>query len=282
MYCEKCGATIPDKSKFCPECGEKLILEENIVKESPKEELKEEVIDAEVVETKAAEATEPKAAEAAEPKANNATETKADKATEATEPKADKTAEGKNSQEEEPSVSKRFAESEAVQNAKKEVNDIFEEAKTASDIQNGSTPKEGAAMPRQEVSFMVKWFYWTGRRDRFDYLLVAITTSIASLALGANPLISFVLCYISAVNLVKRLHDTDHSGWFALFLMVVEYIILNLTWLFGLLGLGIMAAGSFVGLLVFLIPLLIVWGIKLWIFFMPGTNGTNSYGPVPK
>ena len=270
MYCVKCGATIPDKSKFCPECGEKVILEENVVKKSHQEE----VIDAEVVEPNIDDA-EPKAAETAEAKSNDAEP-------EAVESKSDNATEEKTTQEEQPSAAKKFADSEAVQNAKKEVNDIFEEAKTASNMQNGSPLKDGATMPREEVSFMVKWFYWTGRRDRFDYLLVAIATSIASLALGANPLISFVLCYISAVNLVKRLHDTDHSGWFALFLMVVEYIILNLTWLFGLLGLGIMAAGSFVGLLVFLIPLLIVWGIKLWIFFMPGTNGTNSYGPVPK
>lgn len=225
MYCAKCGTEIPDKSKFCPECGEKIVVEEPVAEAAPKE---ENIID------------------------------------------------------EAKKAGKSFAESENVQNAKKEVNDIFEEAKTASDMQNGTAVKEGAAVPREEVSFMVKWFYWTGRRDRFDYLLVAIATSVASLALGANPLISFLLCYISGVNLVKRLHDADRSGWFALFLMIVEYVILNLTWLFGLLGLGIAAAGSWAGLLVFLIPLLIVWGIKLWIFFVPGTNGANSYGPVPK
>ncbi len=242
MYCVKCGTEIPDKSKFCPECGAKVVPLENVTEPPQQGTTEEKIVEAEESTIKA----------------------KFDEAVDSAK-----------------KAGKSFADSEAVQNAKKEVNDIFEEAKSASDIQDG-TATDGGAVPREEVSFLVKWFFWTGRRDRFDYLIVAIVTSLASLALGSNPLISLLLCYISGVNIVKRLHDADHSGWFAFFIMLAEYVILNLTWLFGLLGLGIIAAGSLSGMFLMLIPLLIVWGIKLWIFFVPGTKSANRFGPVPK
>lgn len=240
MFCTQCGSELTENDKFCPNCG-----------------AKNRALDVKVTE-------EAEAEEAIEEKLHEAGETAKEKINEAVD-SAKKAGEN-------------FAASDAVQNAKKEMHDIIDEAKAASERQAGQAD-ENTAVPRESVSFLVDWFYWTGRRSRLKYLWVGCVTSICSLALGSTGILSLLFCYVSAVNLVKRLHDVDKPGWYAFLLMAAEYIIICLTWLFGLVGLGVAAAGVTSGLFLWLIPLMLVWAIKLWVFFIPGTKGPNKYGP---
>tara|TARA_R110002051_G_scaffold306845_2_gene377639 strand:- start:3429 stop:3851 length:423 start_codon:yes stop_codon:yes gene_type:complete len=50
MYCIECGGKMPEKSKFCPNCGKKQILEEPSVKEQIAEKIIEKEIVRQVVE----------------------------------------------------------------------------------------------------------------------------------------------------------------------------------------------------------------------------------------
>lgn len=307
MYCAKCGNQIADKAKFCPECGAKLEVEaaEEVVKaeaakaeEIEREEVKaeaEEIMDAEIVEEKAEASQEPAASDSeVKPQTENEDESKADgeinsqaeAADISDKPEKSTTDTVKDKLEEAVEDAKKagkdFAESDAVQNAKKEVHSIINEAKVASELQGGKAAEGETVVPRQEVSFLVDWLYWTGRRSRMKYLLICILTSVCSLALGATGILSLLFCYVSAVNLVKRLHDFDKPGWYAFLLMFAEYVIINLTWIFGLLGAGLAVAGATSGLLLWLVPLLLIWGIKLWVFTVPGTKGSNRFGPEPE
>lgn len=309
MLCANCGKEIKDNAKFCPECDIKIVPAEE-VKEEPKveepkvEEAKtsDEPIDVEAEAVAAEESpkgsdepidVEAEAVEESPKSEEAATSEESPKSEEAATSEESPGSEEKSTSdtvkekideavEDAKKAGKEFAESDMVQNAKKEMNDILEEAKSASQRQAGTAGAEETVQPRESVSFLVDWFYWTGRRSRMSYLLVGIVTSVCSLALGATGILSLLFCYISAVNLVKRLHDFDKPGWYAFLLMFAEYVIINLTWIFGLLGAGLAAAGITSGLIMWLIPLLIVWGIKLWVFFVPGTKGPNRFGPEPK
>lgn len=84
--------------------------------------------------------------------------------------------------------------------------------------------------------------------------LIALGTFVPSLAVG-----------------VRRLHDTNRSGWWML-LGVVPYLLSIVLLLSGSLALaatmGIVALLCAIALLVFMV--------------LPGTNGPNQYGPDPK
>ena len=282
MYCTECGKQIDDKAKFCPECGAKILKEaaaeeteikaektaaEEIVAE-PVEEVKEETKaapDIEDAEVKAAPEDKATAAETAEKSTSDTVKEKLEGA-------ADSAKE----------AAKGFASSEAVQSAKKEMDNIFQEAKAASAQQSGKAGAGETVTPREEVSFLVDWLYWSGRRGRMKYLLIAILLSICSISVGSYYWLNLFICYASFVNLVKRFHDCDKSGFCAFLLLLAESVILGLTLIFGIIGIGVAATGTLSGLLLWLVPLMIVWAIKLWIFFWPGTPGPNKYGPEPK
>lgn len=298
MLCVKCGNELTENDKFCPNCGNRVEIEEAL-NEEPKESFQEAVAKEETCfQQKAAEVKEVEEEAAAQQNDNEKEEEKIDSTANSNKNEQecaqnkednDKSAENTVKQGFESVVDsakkagEAFVASETVKDAKKEFDNIVNEAKTASDRQAGKeSAGEGTAEPRESVSVLVDWFYWTGRRGRMKYLLVGLVTSLCSLAFGSTGILSLLFCYMSAVNLVKRLHDCDKSGWFAFLLMAIEYLIINLTWIFGLIGLGVVAAGSMAGLFIWLIPLLLVWAIKLWVFFVPGTVGANRYGPEPK
>ena len=259
MYCANCGKELDAKSKFCPECGAKVVKEvkEAIVQEATQETAKEETVKENVQDTAK--------------KEQNTEETPAEKTVKEQLDEAVDSAKKKGEE---------FMESDAVKDAKKEFNNIINEARSANDIQSGKVEAGAASTaPRESVSFFVDWFYWTGRRGRMKYLLIAILLSLCSFAFGSTGILSLLFCYMSAVNLIKRLHDFEKPGWYAFVLMLIEYALISLTWLFGIVGLGVAATGALSGLLLWLVPLLIVWAIKLWVFFIPGTKGVNKYGP---
>lgn len=76
---------------------------------------------------------------------------------------------------------------------------------------------------------------------------------------------------------VRRLHDTNRSGWWILS-PFVGYV---LVWI----GIGMAASGSAAGSALATIGMIIaaVMGITLLVFmFLDGTQGPNRYGPDPK
>lgn len=80
---------------------------------------------------------------------------------------------------------------------------------------------------------------------------------------------------------VRRLHDTDRSGWWVL-LMLPFYgltLLLFVTALLGMWGLALF----FLGLAVIVVPLGVLCAIVLLVFCcLEGTRGPNRYGPDPK
>ena len=96
-------------------------------------------------------------------------------------------------------------------------------------------------------------------------------------SVGQGPVASLlgILTFLPALAVaVRRLHDTERSGWLLLLPFAIAFggplVALVFVPLFG--GL---AAGLWV--LVFLAALL----LPLWWFVQPGTPGPNAYGPDP-
>lgn len=78
--------------------------------------------------------------------------------------------------------------------------------------------------------------------------------------------------------MLRRLHDTNRSGWWLL-IAIVPYLI------FALAAGAAIASGSMMalaGATMLLGLLALVGGIALLVFMvLPGTKGENSYGPDP-
>ena len=89
---------------------------------------------------------------------------------------------------------------------------------------------------------------------------------------------------------VRRLHDTNRSGWWigGFYLIYLAYVVLIFSAMSSALAAGadgstdmaaagpLMAGSGILGLL------MLVYGIVLLVFFcLPGTRGANSYGPDP-
>lgn len=95
--------------------------------------------------------------------------------------------------------------------------------------------------------------------------------------LGQGPVASLLglVTFLPALAVaVRRLHDTERSGWLLLAPFAIAFggpvVVLTFAPLFG----GILAG---VWVLAFLAALL----LPLWWFVQPGTPGPNAYGPDP-
>ena len=282
MFCANCGSQVDDKAKFCTNCGAPLAAAEQpaAVKEetpaAPEPEVKEVPQDGAPSTTQETPVVEDAAPEpeTVDVQAEAAPE---ESFTEKVKKGVDETVESAKS------MGEGIAASATVQDAKKELHDMFDEAKTASRQQAGQAVEdENAAQPRESVSFFVKWFYWSGRRGRKDYLVVCLICKLIAIVFGATMLVPALLCYMGAVNTAKRLHDIGKSGWLALLLMLIEYASVTIGWFMGLLGLAFAAGGYLSGLILGAIPMLIVLAINIWLFLKPGTPGSNEYGPEPR
>ncbi|MEU5418143.1 DUF805 domain-containing protein [Streptomyces sp. NPDC001407] len=109
------------------------------------------------------------------------------------------------------------------------------------------------------VDVLKKYAVFTGRAGRAEFwmftlfsVLISLALAVIDTALGTKPLLGVL--YSLAVLLpslavgVRRLHDTNRTGWW---------------------------------ILIALVP--IIGGIILLVFLaLPGTPGDNSYGPRPQ
>jgi len=153
------------------------------------------------------------------------------------------------------------------------------------------TPIDWAKRPIQ------KYADFTGRAPRTEYWWFVLALIIASLVinivesiLGINRMVAGVYGPITVLLMlgvlipsiavgVRRLHDTNRSGWWIL-LPVVPYCLA-----FALGGAAMLSGGgSMTGLGIAGIFLLIgvACAILLLVFYvLPGTAGDNQYGPDP-
>ena len=116
-----------------------------------------------------------------------------------------------------------------------------------------------------------------GRRDFWIWQIVWLVTMTALFTLAGNALLDtqtaafcvvFLLWPASAV-LVKRLHDRNKRGYWAL-LLVAAWIMLAGNW-------GVLGAGWHIGLGRFL-PTFILLGMLLELGLLSGSAGENRYG----
>jgi uncharacterized membrane protein YhaH (DUF805 family) len=95
--------------------------------------------------------------------------------------------------------------------------------------------------------------------------------------------VALAMIWINAAITVKRLHDRNRSGWWAVALFVVNrlsYVYYGL--FFGLyFGVDISTAEVFLLVMLVVALSLLHTGVIIELFFMIGTDGPNRFGPDP-
>jgi uncharacterized membrane protein YhaH (DUF805 family) len=150
------------------------------------------------------------------------------------------------------------------------------------------SPIEWAKLPLQ------KYVDFKGRAPRAEYWWYTLAVIVAAiivtviegmLGLGASvgpygpvSLILMLALLLPGLGVtVRRLHDTNRSGWWLL-VAVIPYVIL------GFMMAGAAASGDMAGLATAgLFSLVALVGAIVLLVFMvlPGTRGPNNYGPDP-
>lgn len=137
-----------------------------------------------------------------------------------------------------------------------------------------------------------KYAVFSGRAPRAEYwwfyLLSAVASGVADLIDGdgnyASGLISLAFFVPSLAVTVRRLHDTNRSGWW------LALILLPLLILGGIAGfsaangqdLDIGGPGSMTAPLIVVLVIFAIIAITLFVFMVTaGTEGENDYGPDP-
>jgi uncharacterized membrane protein YhaH (DUF805 family) len=151
------------------------------------------------------------------------------------------------------------------------------------------TPVEWAKRPIE------KYAEFSGRASRPEYwwfvlalvvayLVISTVENILGLDHMAGPygILSLLLMLGTLVPSlavgVRRLHDTNRSGWWML-IAVVPYGLMVVAGLMALAGAGALGLLAMMGL----IGIVAMVGAVVLLIFMilPGTPGDNSYGPPP-
>lgn len=113
-----------------------------------------------------------------------------------------------------------------------------------------------------------------------DPTALAAAGGAAMIIFALYGLVSLALIIPAIAVTVRRLHDTNRTGWWVL-APIIGYVIMFIG--------GIMAAGSpdnpgFGGILALIggITALVLALVLLVFMFLEGTRGPNNYGPDPK
>lgn len=143
-------------------------------------------------------------------------------------------------------------------------------------------PIEWAILP------LKKYATFSGRAPRAEYwwfylltVIVGILTKLLDTAIGSHDTIKSVanlalLLPVLAVT-VRRLHDTERSGWWLLLLLAAVAVAVFIA----LAGALTSTATSFTAMIVMILILLGAGVTLLVMMVQPGTRGPNEYGPDP-
>ena len=151
---------------------------------------------------------------------------------------------------------------------------LEEQILEAEPVENIPEKEQGQGFEIGGKQELWSWEFWlspNGRRNRKPYILYNVAVWLLSgviALLTAVPLVGWafgvLLFYANCINVIKRLHDVDMSGWWAVVPAVVSV--------------GLLAAGSLIiGTIAFFV------NVFLWIYliFKKGTEGENKYGSDP-
>lgn len=147
------------------------------------------------------------------------------------------------------------------------------------------SPIEWAVRP------LKKYAVFRGRAPRAEYWWFYLATIIVQIPLTVvdkvtdngdllSTVFSFAILLPWLAVTVRRLHDTDRSGWWLL-AFFGGFAVFGLFAVFGSAGLIAGTSGSFTSLIVAILVLLVVVITLLVFMVLPGTPGPNSYGPDP-
>ena len=136
-----------------------------------------------------------------------------------------------------------------------------------------------------------KWMNYQGRARRKEFwsfalvnIIIAIVLSIILAILSLIPgigiifriltnLLSLAIMIVMIPIAIRRLHDTNKSGWLMIVGAVLGVLVMIFSWF-----------GPALAVLTMILSLIaLVWGIVLLVFYCtPGDVGPNQYGPDPK
>ena len=135
-------------------------------------------------------------------------------------------------------------------------------------------------------------FSFRGRVNRARFLVVQLALLACwlmfSFHVSSQPeiwdLLAFVgMIWINLATIAKRLHDRDRSGWWSLGYFIFGRLSYAYYGLFlGLsFGVDISIAKELLLVMIFVALAIVQTGIFIELFFMPGTDGRNRFGPDP-
>jgi uncharacterized membrane protein YhaH (DUF805 family) len=135
-------------------------------------------------------------------------------------------------------------------------------------------------------------FSFKGRINRARFLVVQLPLLAFWLTfafhLSSQPdawdgVIVIAMIWINLATMAKRLHDRDRNGWWALAFFIFGRLSYAYNGLFlGLyFGVDISIARELLLVMLVVALSLLQTGIVIELFFMPGTDGRNWFGPDP-
>ena len=143
------------------------------------------------------------------------------------------------------------------------------------------------------IEGLKKYAEFEGRARRKEYwmfilfyLIFAIAAAVLDEILGSQPVISIVyglvLILPTLAVTVRRLHDTNRSGWWILLPCISLIIAIFTTILFSFLLLTFDFQGLFIAPILGYIILIIGWAVLLVFTLQDSDVGNNWYGKNPK
>jgi uncharacterized membrane protein YhaH (DUF805 family) len=151
------------------------------------------------------------------------------------------------------------------------------------------TPVDWAKRPIE------KYATFTGRASRPEYwwytlalivayVVISVVENMVGLSQMAGPygLLSLLLMLATFVPSlavsVRRLHDTNRSGWWLL-VALVPYGLMAIVGIMAYSGSGLLALAAMMGVIGIIA---MIGAVALLVFMvLPGTPGENNYGPPP-